>query len=314
MKGIIMAAGRGTRLYPASQHISKILLPIYDKPMIYYPLSALMSAGITEILVIVSKDDRAYFKRLLGDGSQFGIEIKFAVQKTRCGIADAFLLAEKFIGGGNVALALGDNIFCGDEMDELLAEAMSNDGATIFCKKVEDPERFGVAEFDADGRVVSIEEKPREPKSDMAVTGLYFYDRDAVKYAKQLKPSQRGELEITDLNRLYMQAGKLRAIPLPDEVTWADAGTFDTMLAAGNYVHDAEKNGRALVGCPEQVALSRGYITKKQLLHWVSRFKETSYYSFLKDLALSERPEWTAVRRRLGSKMQKQSHSTSSER
>ncbi|WII09736.1 glucose-1-phosphate thymidylyltransferase RfbA [Methanomassiliicoccales archaeon LGM-DZ1] len=308
-----MAAGRGTRLYPASQHISKILLPIYDKPMIYYPLSALMSAGITEILVIVSKEDRAYFKRLLGDGSQFGIKIKFAVQKTLRGIADAFLIGEKFIGGGSVALALGDNIFCGDEMDELLAEAMSNDGATVFCKKVSDPERFGVAEFDADGKVVSLEEKPAEPKSDMAVTGLYFYDRDAVKYAKQLRPSQRGELEITDLNRLYMQAGKLRAISLPDEVTWADTGTFDTMLSAGNYVHDAEKNGRALVGCPEQVALSRGYITKKQLLQWVSRFKETAYYSFLKDLAQSERGTWSAPRTRL-SKALRPSPSMSSER
>ncbi|KUE74034.1 glucose-1-phosphate thymidylyltransferase [Candidatus Methanomethylophilus sp. 1R26] len=289
MKGIIMAAGRGTRLYPASQHISKILLPIYDKPMVYYPLSALMSAGITEILMIVSKDDRAYFKRLLGDGSQFGIEIKFAVQKTRRGIADAFILGEKFIGGGNVALALGDNIFCGDEMDELLAEAMSNDGATIFCKKVEDPERFGVAEFDKDGKVLSLEEKPAEPKSNMAVTGLYFYDKDVVKYAKMVSPSARGELEITDINRMYMKAGKLKTIVLPDSVAWADTGTCDTMLEAGNYVHDTERTGRALVGCPEQVALNRGYITKKQLLQWVSKFKETPYYSFLRDLAQSER-------------------------
>ncbi|MGI6009289.1 MAG: glucose-1-phosphate thymidylyltransferase RfbA [Methanomethylophilus sp.] len=288
MKGILLAAGKGTRLYPASQHTSKVLLPIYDKPMVYYPLSALMSAGITEIMVIVSKEDRNYFKRLLGDGSQFGIKIKYAVQKVQRGIADAFLIAEKFIGGGNVALALGDNIFCGDEMDELLAEAMSKDGATVFCKKVADPERFGVAELDKDGKVVSLEEKPTEPKSDMAVTGLYFYDKDVVKYAKRVRPSKRGELEITDINLMYMKAGKLNAIVLPDSVKWADTGTFDTLLDAGNYVHDTEKTGRALVGCPEQVALNRGYITKKQLLQWVSKFKDNSYYSFLRDLAQSE--------------------------
>ncbi|WP_400234186.1 glucose-1-phosphate thymidylyltransferase RfbA [Methanomethylophilus alvi] len=289
MKGIILAAGKGTRLYPASQHVSKVLLPVYDKPMIYYPLSALMSAGITEIMVITSKDDRMYFKRLLGDGSQFGIKLKYAVQKVQRGIADAFLIAERFIDGGSVALALGDNIFCGDDMDELLAEAMAeSDGATVFCKNVADPHAFGVAELDKDGKVVSLEEKPEEPKSDMAVTGLYFYDKDVVRFAKKLKPSARGELEITDINRMYMEEGRLHAIPLPESVAWADTGTFETLLKASNYIHDVEKNGRAMVGCPEQVALSRGYITKRQLLEWVSKFKETSYYSFVKDLANAE--------------------------
>ena len=289
MKGIILAAGKGTRLYPASQHVSKILLPVYDKPMVYYPLSALMSAGITEIMVITSKDDRMYFKRLLGDGSQFGIKLKYAVQKVQRGIADAFLIAERFIDGGSVALALGDNIFCGDDMDELLAEAMAeSDGATVFCKKVADPHAFGVAELDKDGKVVSLEEKPEEPKSDMAVTGLYFYDKDVVRFAKKLKPSARGELEITDINRMYMEEGRLHAIPLPESVAWADTGTFETLLKVSNYIHDVEKNGRAMVGCPEQVALSRGYITKRQLLEWVSKFKETAYYSFVKDLANAE--------------------------
>ena len=289
MKGIILAAGKGTRLYPASQHISKVLLPVFDKPMIYYPLSTLMSAGITEILVITSKEDKAYFKKLLGDGSQFGVDLKYAVQKVQKGIADAFLVAERFIDGGSVALALGDNLFCGEEMDELLAQAMAGSGgATIFCKKVADPRAFGVAEMGEDGKVVSLEEKPAEPKSDMAVTGLYFYDRDVVKYAKKLKPSARGELEITDLNRLYMEDGKLQAIVLPDSVAWADTGTSETLLDASNYIHDVEKSGRAMVGCPEQIALTRGYITKRQLLEWVSRFKETAYYSFVRDLAKSD--------------------------
>lgn len=289
MKGIILAAGKGTRLYPASQHISKILLPVYDKPMVYYPLSTLMSAGITEIMIITNRDDRNYFKRLLGDGSQFGIKLKYAVQKVQRGIADAFIIAERFIDGGSVALALGDNIFCGDDMDELLADAMAeSDGATVFCKKVMDPHSFGVAEIDESGKVLSMEEKPAEPKSDMAVTGLYFYDSSVVRFAKSLKPSVRGELEITDINKIYMERGNLHAICLPDSVAWADTGTFETMLKASNYIHDVEKNGRAMVGCPEQVALVRGYITKRQLLEWVSRFKETPYYSFVRDLAKAD--------------------------
>ncbi len=283
MKGIILAAGKGTRLYPASSHISKTLLPIYDKPMIYYPLTTLMSAGIRDIMIIVSKDDRAYFKRLLGDGKQFGISIKYAVQKVQRGIADALLVGEKFIDGDMVALALGDNVFYGEEMYEHLAQAMAeSEGATVFCKAVDDPRAFGVAEIDDTGKVLSLEEKPSEPKSNWAVTGLYVYDKNACKYAKTLKPSARGELEITDLNKKYMDQSKLKAQLLETDVVWADTGTFDSLLKASNTIYEIEKTGREIVGCPEEVALQRGFITKRQLSEWVSRFKLNSYYEYLK--------------------------------
>ena len=282
MKGIILAAGKGTRLYPASSHISKILLPVYDKPMIYYPLTTLMSAGIRDIMIIVSKEDKAYFKRLLGNGKQFGISIKYAVQKTQKGIADALLVGEKFIDGDMVALALGDNVFYGEEMYEHLAQAMAeSEGATIFCKQVEDPRAFGVAEIDEEGNVTSLEEKPSEPKSNWAVAGLYVYDKSACKLAKTLKPSARGELEITDLNKKYMEQGKLKAQLLEADVLWADTGTFDTLLKASNTIYDIEKTGRDIVGCPEEVALSRGFITKRQLSEWVSKYKSNSYYDYL---------------------------------
>jgi len=285
MKGIILAAGKGTRLYPASSHISKTLLPIYDKPMIYYPLTTLMSAGIRDIMIIVSKDDKSYFKRLLGDGKQFGISIKYAVQKTQKGIADALLVGEKFIDGDMVALALGDNVFHGEEMYEHLAQAMAeSEGATVFCKQVDDPRAFGVAEIEKEGKVISLEEKPTEPKSNWAVTGLYVYDKNACKYAKSLKPSARGELEITDLNKKYMEQGKLKAQLLEADVIWADTGTFDSLLKASNTIYDIEKTGREIVGCPEEVALQRGFITKRQLSEWVSKFKTNSYYDYLSAL------------------------------
>ncbi len=285
MKGIILAAGKGTRLYPASAHISKVLLPIYDKPMIYYPLSTLMSAGITDILIVVSKDDKAYFKRLLGDGSEFGVSIKYAVQKVQKGIADALLVGQRFIDNDCVALALGDNIFHGDELDEMLATAMSeSEGATIFCKSVEDPTAFGVAEIGPNGKVLSLEEKPTEPKSNFAVTGLYFYDKHACEYAKTLKPSARGELEITDLNKIYLEKGQLRAQVLKDGSMWADTGTFDSMLNASNYIHSIEATGRAVVGSPEEIALKRGFITHKQLGDRLEKFKSNSYFDYLRSL------------------------------
>lgn len=289
MKGIILAAGKGTRLFPASAHISKVLLPIYDKPMVYYPLSVLMSAGITDILVVVSKDDKPYFKRLLGDGSEFGVSIKYAVQKTQKGIADALLVGQRFIDNDSVALALGDNVFHGDDIEELLATAMSqSEGATIFCKKVDDPTAFGVAEIDAEGKVLSIEEKPKEPKSNYAVTGLYFYDKHACEYAKTLKPSVRGELEITDLNRIYLEKGQLRAQIIKEESMWADTGTFESLLDASNYIHSIEATGRALVGSPEEIALKRGFITHKQLHDRLGKFKSNSYFNYLRALIHEE--------------------------
>ena len=282
MKGIILAAGKGTRLYPASSHISKTLLPIYDKPMIYYPLTTLMSAGIRDIMIIVSKDDKSYFKRLLGDGKQFGISIKYAVQKTQKGIADALLVGEKFIDGDMVALALGDNVFYGEEMYEHLAQAMAeSEGATIFCKQVEDPRAFGVAEINEDGKVISLEEKPSRPRSAWAATGLYVYDKNACKYAKTLKPSSRGELEITDLNKKYLEQGKLKAQLLETDIIWVDTGTFDSLLNASNIIYNIEKTGRNVVGCPEEVALQHGFITKKQLAEWIEKFASNTYYDYL---------------------------------
>lgn len=287
MKGIILAAGKGTRLFPASAHISKILLPIYNKPMIYYPLATLMSAGIRDILIVVSKEDKAYFKKLLGDGSQFGISIKYAVQRVQRGIADALLVGEKFIDGDMVALALGDNVFYGKEMYEHLAQAMSeSEGATIFCKDVDDPSSFGVAEVDNLGHVISLEEKPLAPKSNYAVTGLYFFDKNACDYAKELKPSARGELEITDLNKMYLAKGKLKAQMLESDTIWADTGTFDSLLSASVAIHRIESTGRELVCCPEEIALDMGFITKRQLNDWISKFSENSYYGYLKALVL----------------------------
>ena len=285
MKGIILAAGKGTRLYPASKHISKILLPVYDKPMIYYPLSTLMSAGIRDIMVIVSKDDKDYFKRLLGNGEQFGISIRYKVQKIQRGIADALLVAEKFIEEDMVALVLGDNIFYGDNLYEHLAQAVAEPwGASIFCKKVDDPRAFGVADVDSEGKVHSLEEKPKEPKSNWAATGLYVYDKDACKFAKMLRPSARGELEITDLNKIYLEKGKLNAQLLEDDVFWADTGTFNSLLEASNTIHDLESAKRIVLGSPEEVAYRRGFITTNKLAEWVKKHPSNAYYKYLESI------------------------------
>lgn len=285
MKGIILAAGKGTRLYPASKHISKILLPVYDKPMIYYPLSLLMSAGIRDILIIVSKDDKENFKKLLGNGEQFGISIKYKVQKVQRGIADALLVAEKFIGDDMVALALGDNVYLGEELYEHLAQAVAgSDGATIFCKYVEDPRAFGVAEVDPLGNVLSLEEKPKNPKSNWVATGLYVYDKYACGYAKTLEPSARGELEITDLNKIYLNTGKLKAQLLEDVVFWADTGTFDSLLDTSNTIHEIEHTKRIIMGSPEEVALTRGFITENKLAEWIRLHPSNAYYDYLASL------------------------------
>ena len=286
MKGIILAAGKGTRLYPASSSTSKILLPIYDKPAIYYPLSILISVGIKDIMIITSKNDRNSFKKLLGDGSQFGVSFKYAIQKVQRGIADALIIAERFIKDDSVMLALGDNIFVGPEMQELLAEAVGTRGATVFCTPVSNPRDFGIAEINDDGDVVSIEEKPQEPKSNLAVTGLYYYDEKASAAAKEVQPSRRGELEITDVNRIYMENGNLHAVQMPESIYWADTGTPDSMLLAAEKIRDFQSDG-SLIGSPEATALKMGLISHKQLLTWVDKAGSTSsaYYTRLRSLA-----------------------------
>ena len=286
MKGIILAAGKGTRLYPASSPVSKILLPIYDKPAVYYPLSLLISCGIKDIMIITSRADRPAFKRLLGDGSQFGVTLKYEVQKVQKGIADALIIAEKFSKNDSVMLALGDNIYAGSEMQDILAESVGNNGATVFCTRVPDPERFGVASVDADGKVTNIVEKPQTFISDLAVTGLYFYDKRAAEIAKQVKPSKRGELEITDVNVLYMNDGSLHAVQMPDSIYWADTGNADSMLAAAEKIRDLQKEGE-LVGSPEATALRMGLISPKQLLAWIEENggPKSAYYQTLSNLA-----------------------------
>lgn len=286
MKGIILAGGKGTRLHPASQHVSKILLPVYDKPMIYYPLSTLMSAGIRDILIVTSMKDRAQFEDLLKDGSQFGVRISYSKQKVQRGIADALLMGEEFAAGEGVALILGDNIFFGKDLELLLEDAMRRrSGASVFCKKVEDPRAFGVAEIGPGGDVLSIEEKPENPKSYWAVTGLYIYDFKAMEYAKTLKPSARGEYEVTDLNRIYLEKGMLHAYQMGDGSRWVDTGTFDSILDVGVRIRNLEKETHSLFGSPEAVALEKGFVTPAQLLEWVSNFKCNSYYCRLKRMA-----------------------------
>ncbi len=286
MKGIILAAGKGTRLYPASYTTSKILLPIYDKPAIYYPLSILISVGIKDIMVITSKNDRPAFKKLLGDGSQFGVSIRYAVQKVQRGIADALIIAEKFIKDDSVMLALGDNIFAGSEMQDLLAEAVGTGGATVFCTPVANPQDFGVAEIDSEGKVLSIEEKPQEPRSNMAVTGLYYYDSNATAVAKEVQPSKRGELEITDVNRIYMEKDNLHAVQMPSSIYWADTGTPDSMLIAAEKIKSLQEEG-VLVGSPEATALKMGLISNKQLLKWIGEggSSNSAYFAALRNLA-----------------------------
>ena len=285
MKGIVLAGGAGTRLYPASLPISKILLPIYNKPMIYYPLSVLMMAGIKDVLIITNPEDDANFQKLLGDGSQWGMHLSYKIQHVKKGIADAFLLGEEFIGGDSSALILGDNIFYGNGFEQILQSAKQNTaGATVFAYEVRDPERFGVVSFDKDGNAVSLEEKPKTPKSNFAVTGLYFYDNQVVRYAKQLKPSARGELEITDLNKMYLADKKLCVARLERGFAWLDTGTQETLLQAANFVHSMQLNQGIEIACLEEIALQKGFISKAELAQTLSKYPSNTYYQYVSRL------------------------------
>lgn len=285
MKGIVLAGGSGTRLYPLTMVTSKQLLPVYDKPMIYYPISVLMNAGIKEILIISTPSDTPRFKELLGDGNQFGISLSYAVQKSPDGLAQAFLIAESFIGDDSVAMVLGDNIFHGHGLERKLKEAASREeGATIFGYYVDDPERFGIVEFDKDGRAISIEEKPEVPKSNYCVTGLYFYDNKVIEYAKQLKPSKRGELEITDLNRIYLEKRKLEVVLLGQGYTWLDTGTHESLVEATNFVKTVETHQHRKIGCLEEIAYLNRWISKEKLQHIYEQYKKNQYGEYLKDI------------------------------
>lgn len=285
-KGIILAGGSGTRLYPITKGVSKQLLPIYDKPMIYYPLSVLMLAGIREVLIISTPDDMDGFKRLLGDGSELGIDISYKVQPSPDGLAQAFILGEDFIGESNVCLVLGDNIFYGQGFTPLLQQAVKRQkGATVFGYQVKDPERFGVVEFDDNKRAISIEEKPTKPKSHYAVTGLYFYDNDIVEIAKQVKPSERGELEITTVNQIYMQRGDLSVELLGRGFAWLDTGTHESLLEAGMFVETIEKRQGYKVACLEEIALNNGWLTKQQVLAIGQTMSKNDYGKYLISLA-----------------------------
>lgn len=282
MKGIILAAGVGTRLYPASLPISKILLPIYDKPMIYYPLSTLMLAGIKDILIITNETDYDNFVKLLGDGSQWGIHIDYEIQYIQKGIADAFLLAEKWINGEKVALILGDNIFHGFGFSTILNNVISNNGATVFGYRVSDPERFGVVEFDDNKKVLSLEEKPNKPKSNYAITGLYFYDGKVCDYAKMLKPSARGELEITDLNKIYLEKNQLNVELLGRGFTWLDTGTHNSMLEASNFVRTIELNKGEQISCLEEIAVRKGFVSIEDMHKQIKPFVDkNAYYKYI---------------------------------
>ena len=295
MKGIVLAGGAGTRLYPASQPISKILLPIYDKPMIYYPLSTLMLAGIQDILIITNENDYDNFKKLLGDGSQFGLRLQYRIQYVQRGIADAFIIAEDFIDNDDVALILGDNIFHGHGFSTIMKNALEkHSGAVVFGYTVKDPERFGVVEFDENNKAVSLEEKPLNPKSNYAVTGLYFYDNRVCDFAKRLTPSARGELEITDLNKIYLSLGELDVEILGRGFAWLDTGTHDSMLQASLFVQTMELNKGVKISCLEEIAFNQGFITKEEILKNIEKYrKKNDYYNYVR--AVIEHPDFVAM-------------------
>ena len=288
MKGIILAGGSGTRLYPLTMVTSKQLLPIYDKPMIYYPLSVLMNAGIREILIISTPQDTPRFQELLGDGHQFGVQLSYAVQPSPDGLAQAFIIGEEFIGNDSVAMVLGDNIFAGHGLKKRLKAAVANAetgrGATVFGYYVDDPERFGIVEFNQDGKAISIEEKPEHPKSNYCVTGLYFYDSKVVEYAKNLKPSKRGELEITDLNRIYLEEGCLNVELLGQGFTWLDTGTHESLVEATNFVKTIEDHQHRKIACLEEIAYLNNWITKDDVLKVYEELKKNQYGQYLKDV------------------------------
>lgn len=288
MKGIVLAGGSGTRLYPTTMSVSKQLLPVYDKPMIYYPISVLMLAGIKDILIISTPHDLPNFEKLLGTGEQFGIKFSYKVQPSPDGLAQAFILGEEFIGDDAVALVLGDNIFYGQgftpTLKKAVCDAENNGIATVFGYSIKDPQRFGVVEFDENGKVISLEEKPEHPKSNYAVTGLYFYDNKVVEYAKSLKPSKRGELEITDLNKIYLEKDRLNVALLGRGFAWLDTGTHKSLLQAGQYVQTIEENQGIKIACLEEVAYRMGFLTKNQVVANVHRFNNNEYFEYIRSL------------------------------
>ncbi|MDR2667305.1 MAG: glucose-1-phosphate thymidylyltransferase RfbA [Holosporales bacterium] len=288
MKAILLAAGAGTRLYPASLSVPKPLLPIYDKPMIFYPLSVLMLSGIKDILLITSEVDAHLFKKLLADGRHLGINIQYEIQYTQNGIADALIIGEKFINNEEVALILSDNIFLGTNLEKVIKDAMvGNRGATVFGYKVNDPQHFGVVEFDGLNKVVSLEEKPQNPKSHYAVTGIYFYDKQVCDFAKQLSPSNRGELEITDLNKIYLENEMLDVKVFSDDILWLDTGTHDAVLEASNLIKDLERKTGQKIACLEEIAYRQGFISLENTLKGIKKYKNTAYYSYIRDVLSS---------------------------